>query len=316
MTLLSVLYSFVVLLGQSEQLPIVGTGVNWLARDQIQESWLRNWYDVTKGEFSLLQTIDCSVSTNTEDINGFLARHKVEKRLDPATDGALMSASYYNFGCRIQSSDVITEIQGADGKTYPAIECHNVAIFKSNNHDQPVIRISNSNGNTVFMTATNKPPIDQWDLVQMVEKASLSLIKQENFGQVIFPMVSCQQVIDAPWIEGLYANGKNNQPIRFGKTVQIIFLQLGQKATETITPVAGAVIPQIGVQQTMFINTPFLLWVEQENLSKPLIAAYVSFADWKNPEPPEPEAPKAETLKPAELSAVEAAVIPPVTPAP
>ena len=176
---------------------------------------------------------------------------------------------------------VKTNIEGVDGKTYPAVklkeECGVTVLESSRYHKYPVASIETQNADTIYMTMLDEQPKSLLTLVNELSKVRDFSRTMEG---VIFPMVDLDIQPDISWIEGMrisdwyIAQALQHTKFRMNELGAHVQSAAGMACKRGISLVKK--VP-------MVIDRPFLLWIERKGTVLPLFTAVLSYDCWKQP---------------------------------
>lgn len=163
--------------------------------------------------------------------------------------------------------------------SYSAVRMEEGYVIRKLSSGNHVLAIGAKNGDTVYMTIADRL-LGGFELFEHVQ--TLSSLKHENvtasFSHAIFPMVDINQEVDITWLMelayGAYSIDQALQQTKF---------QMDEKGAAVQSAVAIVLNESCSCSPVFMINKPFYLWIERPGMSLPLFAAYVDFADWKQP---------------------------------
>ncbi len=266
----------------------LGFKETWQPTNNAQTLFLERYYakaDELK-KLSHEEMRSCA-SKDIEVVNKFLSDNGFTIQLEQAKGDCFAVASILDILCKWTvkgQKDFITFDNAGNStkKTYPAVRMKEGYTIRQTETDNPLLVIDTENGDKVFMTIAEKP-LEGFELVERVQE--LSSTSNEDitcrFEDVLFPMVDIDQKGSIDWLIGL-----RFAPDWFiSQALQQTRFQMNEEGAAAQSAVAISIEKCINRHRppTLRIDKPFYVWIERPGMTLPLFAAYVDFADWKEP---------------------------------
>jgi len=231
---------------------------------------------------------DCSslgmetiASYSADEINGFLARHGFDIRLDTLDSNEFGVASVLKIFMTWLKEAKECTLNAKDGNVYTGAQMEGSALqlFGVSGREEKVICIQPKEDFTLYMALNVARPENEQDLFTLAAQFSAS--KRRNGSEVtslLFPEVEIDTQPDISWLCGL-SSGKN---VITQALMQTKF-KLHKKGASAEAAAA------IGVKRCMcseeklhlVIDQPFMAWIEKPGISLPTFVAYCDYDSWK-----------------------------------
>ncbi len=306
-----VTYPIVTALVEAER--ILGPERQWKPVNETQGRFLNEFFAVCRKE--RVPEIESLASWNAAEICAFLARHGFAIRLEPFGEGQFGAASVLDLPVEWIEKGHVTSIhtpkshaeepQQAGGwpgrlkvvlssriespplptEEYPAvlIASEHVRLFRAPHHEHPVACLKTKSKDKVYMTVLPQPPAE-FDLVAKAQELASALKPTNEFGGLIFPMVSLDQHVNVEWLEGMETTEIQGRPAGIAKALQQTRLRMNEIGARAESAVVLTVsVAALQYKPPHIIDRPFLIWFEREGLSKPLFVGHITEENWKNP---------------------------------
>lgn len=286
MSITAVPYPIIAALVRAESMEGMGPNRVWLAVNNHQEAFLRDFFKIGRGEVGNIPEIESLASWKADELNALLLRRGFGIQLQPFNDKTFGVVSILDLPVKWIEKGDVTTIKGVDSDTYPAVHLgfKAVSFVNASGHTYPIARISTMNGLVVAMTMVDQAPQDEFDLSATVERIRQNLTLNREFGGLVFPMVTLDQTVDISWLVGLCTVGEDARRAEITQALQQTKLKMNEVGARAESAAAIAVTREMAmvVNPDLVIDRPFIVWFEREGLSKSLFAAYVTEADWRS----------------------------------
>lgn len=274
---------------------IIGKNRIWTSINTEQKKFLDQFFS-KRAELSKLSEKELRswVSFVASELNEILAQEGFDIRLeDFAPD---------EFGV-VSILDVLVEwlAEGkhfplqVNGREYPAVRLNpsvevgneSKMVFKafiSPTHSQPVAVVYTKSGDRVYMTVAERPEKD-FALVKTIEQIRSAVRTNAYFDYLMFPMADLNQQVDISWLVGMQTTKQDTKdPVYISQAKQQTKFKMNQFGARVKSAVT-MVMKTTSVRRDMplIIDKPFLLWIEREGVSFPVMYAYLDIEDWKDP---------------------------------
>jgi hypothetical protein len=260
---------------------------DWKPKNEIQKRFLKNFLKVCREDN--VDEIEFEVSDKAEKINTFLQMKGFSIRLQPFPPNTLGFASILDLIVEWLHLGEKIKIDAKNGGKYDGVRIKKdgVSFFESTVHGYRYIIacIFTKSYDMVFITIP-KEPLEGLDLIEMADTISNNMdTLPEIYDGVRFPMVDLDITNDIMWLKGMSTTNVRDTPADIIQAVQQIKIKMNEKgarfqsATAMAVTLKAVMIPK----QDLIIREPFLVWVGRQNLEKPLMAAFITEENWKNP---------------------------------
>lgn len=260
---------------------------DWQPKNETQKRFLKNFLQLCR-KYNV-EEIELQVSDNAEKINTFLEKKGFSIRLQPFPPNTLGFASILDLIVEWLYPGEKIKIDAKNGEKYEGVRIkkEGVSFFESRVHGYRniIVRIRTKSDDMVFITIPNEP-LRGLDLIEMADTISKHKdILLDTYDGVRFPIVDLNITNELGWLKGMSTVNARDIPAEVTQAVQQIKIKMNEKGARFQSATAMAVtfkcisIPK----QDLIIREPFLVWVERPNLKKPLMAAFITEEDWKNP---------------------------------
>lgn len=268
---------------------------DWKPKNEIQKRFLKNFLKVCRGD--KVPEIELEVSPEAEKINSFLEKKGFSIRLQPFPPNTVGFASILDLIVEWLYPGEKVKIDAKKGGKYEGVrikkEGGNIFFFESTVHGYKhiIAGLQTKSGDTVFITIP-KGPLEGLDLIEMV-----STLCEDNIGGgrhlhplaydgIRFPMVDLDITNDIGWLKGMSTTTKvGDMPADMTQAVQQIKIKMNEKGArfQSATAFSMVLMCVANIPHDLIIDEPFLVWVTRPGLEKPLMAAFVTEENWKNP---------------------------------
>jgi len=268
---------------------------DWQPKNEIQKRFLKNFLQACRGD--KVPEIELEVSSEAEKINSFLERKGFSIRLQPFPPNTLGFASILDLIVQWLYPGKKVKIDAKNGGTYDGVRIEkkggNIFFFESTVHGYKhiIAGLRTKSNDTVFITVP-KEPLEGLDLIEMA-----NALCEDNIGGrrrlyplaydgIRFPMVDLDITNDIGWLEDMSTTTKElDIPVDIIQAVQQIKIKMNEKGARFQSATAMAVMLRCvaSIPHDLIIDEPFLVWVVRPGLEKPLMIAFVTEEDWKNP---------------------------------
>ncbi len=264
---------------------IIGEGRVWRPQNQMQTRFLTEFFDRTRNEVLGISEIESIASWSAEDINRFLQERGFSITLDDFDEDTFGVAATLILLLKWKVEGMKEKFRAADGKTYDGVRMENgMSYYTSVKHPKPVVCIATKSGDQVFMTVMETPPTD-FDLVSYVEQIQASLEHNREFGDLVFPMVDLDQLVDISWLLNMETTANTGQQARISQAKQQTIFKMNDKGALLKSAAAAAITLEFAIlsKPDLVIDRPFLVWIVRDGLAKPLLVAHITQENWTDP---------------------------------
>lgn len=267
---------------------------DWQPKNEIQKRFLKNFLQVCRRD--KVPEIELEVSSEAEKINSFLEKKGFSIRLHPFPPNTLGFASILDIIVEWLYLGEKVKIDAKKGGMYDGVRIkkEGVTFFESTlqGYTHTIACIRTKSGDMIFITVP-KEPLEGLDLIEMADTLSKNMDIGNRRRQmppaydgIRFPMVDLNITNDIGWLKDMSTTVKTtNVPAEITQAIQQIKIKINEKgarfqsATAIVVTLKSVNIPI----HDLIIREPFLIWVKRRNLEKPLMAAFVTEENWKNP---------------------------------
>lgn len=260
---------------------------NWQPKNETQERFLKNLLPACRNDD--IGEIELEVSDDAGKINAFLEKKGFSIRLQPFPLNTLGFASILDLIVEWLYPGEKIKIDAKNGGKYDGVRIkkEGVSFYESvvNGYKYIIAGIRTKSNDMVFITIP-KEPLEGLDLIEMVDTISKNIdILPYTYDGVRFPMVDLDIINDIGWLKGMSTVNARDVPAEVSQAVQQIKIKMNDKGARFQSATAMSVtLKCISIpKQDLIIREPFLVWVERQDLEKPLMAAFITEESWKNP---------------------------------
>lgn len=285
---------------------ILGENRQWEAVNDSQAHFLEKFFS-TREELSKFSEKELRswASWVAAELNKILEEEGFDIRLEEFEPG--------NFGV-VSILDVLVEWLKpgevdslvVEGKDYPAVkmeptiptalasfaaleeledEFRNVFdVYTSYKHPHPVVLLHTKSGDKVYMTIADGV-VQDFELIARIDAIRRSLQPSKmDYDYLKFPMVDLNQEVDITWLEGIWTTVAGSVHRAFiVKALQQTKFKMNEFGAKVESTMTGLVAGATDDERELRIDQPFFLWIEREGISIPVIYAYITEEDWKDP---------------------------------
>jgi hypothetical protein len=281
------IYTIISALKEAEK--VMNLRKDWKSKNDEQDNFLKNFLEACRNDN--VNQIELKVSDKAEIINSFLEKKGFSIRLQPFPLYTFGFASILDLLVEWVNIGKKVKIEGKNGVKFDGvrIDKDGVIFYKSDLfNDLAIAAVQTKSGDIVYLTVI-KEPIKGIDLINIADDISKDMnVLLGRYDGVRFPMVNLDIINDIDWLKGLSTTKEtNNIPAEITQAIQQIKIKMNEKGARFKSGTAMAVTlsaVRIDIRQDLIIKEPFLLWVERKGLKKPLMAAFITEEDWKDPE--------------------------------
>lgn len=268
----------------------------WRAENEAQRCFLEGVYRPTHTLVPAIPEIESVAGRSAEEINAFLARKGFSIRLDPFADPRDFGvASVLDVLVEWLKAGEIRTIR-TGGREYPAVRIPAggrratvVRHFGLPKFPNPIACLTTQSraGDIVCLTVLDAAQVP--DLI--TEGGFPSMVTDtvrflNEYGGVVFPMVSLDQEVDISWLLGLSTTGADGLPAIVKQAKQQTRFRMNEVGARAESAVALGVMRSMSLQEPkpdLVIDQPFLCWIERPGIPFPLFFGHITPDDWKNP---------------------------------
>lgn len=157
--------------------------------------------------------------------------------------------------------------------------------YHSSVHTSPVALVSTKSGDKVYMTVAGAPPYDDFDVINRVNAIRTTLERAHtHYDWLEFPMVDLDQKVDISWLRGMRTLSDKGDPALISQALQQTKFKMNERGAHVKSAVAiGIRVTSLKRNLPLIIDQPFFLWIERQGVSTPILCAYLTQENWKNP---------------------------------
>lgn len=265
----------------------LGKGRVWHEKNPIQKIFLplfTSLRDVARG----LKEIQSICSKKAEVLNQFLADRGFQIKLDPFKEPTdFGTASVLDVLVEWLEEGHVTQItSGRDGKSvYPAVALTNSVTFAAaTGHNEPIVVVHTKSGDTVCMTIGDR--LEGFDLLNKINTLRAGMTPNYDYNGVLFPQVDLDQEVDIDWLKQLWTNAEDGYDYEVTQALQQTKFRMNEKGARAQSAVAVGISRCTSMQPVrppVYIDKPFLVWIERPGLDQPLFTGWISEENWKVP---------------------------------
>lgn len=267
---------------------ILGPNREWNPVHPEQQIFLSRFYNPCVPDISKIPEIQSVASFKAEEINKFLADRGFAIKLDPFQNPE-------DFGTA-SVLDVLVEWLN-EGKNMPIrsgkkeyagvrLRGDGVEFFESAGHPHTVVQLRTKGDDLVYLTMMDKSQKGA-ELLAEAESiiAGAEAMPAGSFEAVRFPKVKLDQKVDISWLEKMSTRTNGGREFAIAAALQQTKIAMNEKGARAKSAVAIGIVAT-SVRRPLpdhVINKPFLFILIRPGLTKPLVAAKIERADWKDP---------------------------------
>ena len=275
---------------KAEEMEGFGPNRVWQPMTGFQELFLIRYFKPLRSEAISLPEISSIVSRQAAEINAFLKEKGFSIELENFRPGEIGTASVFDIleEWIVEGNEKPIKENG-QGIEYPGVRIagQNAMFYRAKDHPDPIAVLETKNGDVVMMTIAPRAPVDDFDLMMMIEKLEANLVNLgPAYSGVLFPMVNLKKRVDISWILGMSTLGSNGQPYHISQAVMEAIAMMNQVGIHMKIAVAFAMEKCCIFQEPendLEINQSFLIWIIRPGLTYPLAYAYITPSDWEEP---------------------------------
>lgn len=278
------------LVGAEEKL---GADREWIPGAPIEErmKFLQDYFPGCKEDIVELgeEIIKSLASDDYNELNKFLIKNGFVGRFTPLEDEELGLVGILDLLVEWMERGEVAEII-TDGQSYPAVRMKKgVGIWRLAGALEPVVCITTKQGYDVYMTICECPSGGVMEMVSLAKELQDSIPYSElhpDFDRVRFPMVSINQFVTLPWLEGIETYDDKGTLWTIMRAIQQNKLRMnefGARAQSATSTMTASNLAEKLLKQELVIDRPFLIWFSEPGMEFPLFAAHVGYDDWKDP---------------------------------
>jgi hypothetical protein len=262
----------------------VGDGVEWVATNDDQETFLRVFF-ATRDDLVRLsaEELRAWASRDAGELNAVLEREGFTIRVPSLRPDEFGVASILDVLVEFIREGERASVT-CDGATYPAVRLQPAAIAPPSGPDRedPVVVLATTSGDRICLTVADRPRTG-FDLVARIEQLRTGLDTIESPGSVVFPMVDLVQEIEQGWLVGLHTGGTPSYAVSHSAQ-QTKFRMDTRGARVESAAVAG--VRLLSATRDLVVDRPFFCWIERDGVRAPILMAYVDQDHWSDPGAP------------------------------
>jgi hypothetical protein len=265
-----------------------GGKIDWSPSNEEQYQFMKNnkFADGDLGKIG--DALKSMASTDFKQVNDWLKANGFDIQLkDPNDPTAFCVASILKVVLKWIEAGIVSTIANENG-TFPAVIMRkNVVAFKDPLiHSFPVVKIE-TEVDTVYMSALESMPKGFQGIQDKVSRLQTVCMYKDNSincGGVVFPMVDYSQEIDISWIQGLYTS-KEDGAYFIDEALQQTKFRMNEIGAVAESAAACTCKMRCIVREDpmVYIDRPFVLWIERKGVSIPLFTGIFCEDVWKKP---------------------------------
>ncbi len=261
---------------------------DWKPGNETQKLFLKNFLQVCRNDN--IGNIELEVSNKAEIINAFLQKKGFSIRLQPFPANTIGFASILDLIVEWLYPGEKVKIDAKNGGKYDGVHIkkEGVSFYESvvNGYKHTVACIMTNSGDIVFITVP-KEPLEGLNLIETADAIFKNMdILPRKYDGIRFPMVDLDIVNNIEWLRGMSTTNSMGIPAEITQAIQQIKIKMNEKGARFQSATAMAVTLKCIAAQVphdLIIREPFLVWVGRHELEKPIMAAFVTEDNWKNP---------------------------------
>ena len=282
----SEVYTIIAALKKAEE--VMKLRKDWKPENETQKRFLKKFLHTCRDD--KVDEIDLEVSDKAEIINKFLEMKGFSIRLQPFPANTLGFASILDLVVDWLYGGEKVKIDAKNGERYDGVRIkkEGVSFYEStvNGYKHIVACIMTKSGDIVSITVP-KEPLEGLDLVEMADDIFRNMdVLLGRYDGIRFPMVDLDVVNDIAWLRDMSTVNAVGTPAEITQAIQQIKIKINDKGARFQSATAMAITLKCitaSIPQDLIIREPFLVWVGRHELEKPIMAAFVTEENWKNP---------------------------------
>ena len=270
-----------------------GRVIDWTTSNNTQREFMALFWDHMPVVDQLGENLKRKADRDYEVINKWLKDNKFDIQLtvpaDNNTSNVFAVASildvlveWLELGEKTSLRSVIT------GNSFDAVELKRaqgvVGFLDEAIHPHNVVRLTTKSGDFVFMTCIDSLPKNTFAIADKIRSLEEVFKMPDQVDGVVFPMVDYNSQVDISWICGM-TTGKSLDDFKIEQALQQTKFRMNERGARAQSAVAmgfrcRSVAP---VRHTVYMDRPFLLWIERQGIKVPLFAGVFAEDVWKEP---------------------------------
>ena len=235
---------------------------------------------------NLKRKAHCSV----EVINAWLKENGFDIQLSPPPPGSrtFAVASILDVLVEWIEKGSKTTIHSADThEEFRAVKLkkgNGVSACEAKGHPNPVVSIRTKSSDTVCMTVLDRMPEGTFGVAKKVEELRSAQREWIPSDGVVFPMVDYDSQVDISWIVNM-RTGDRPDDFRIEEAIQQTKFRMNEQGAraESAAAMTFRCLSIGGPDKTIYIDRPFMLWIEREGIVAPLFTGVFAEDSWKEP---------------------------------
>ncbi len=261
----------------------LGSDGPWMTVNPIQQRFLDQCYGAVRSELARIPELESIAAKSAAEINAFLKARGFDIQLQDFSSGKFAVASVFNLLLKwIEKGEVATIRDGS----YPAVRMkRHITICASPAAPKPIATISTQSGDVVHLTILDDAP-SGFDLLGRIDDIGRSLTPVRGYGSLVFPMISCDQMVDIGWIVGMMVKSADGMTWDIEEALQQTKFRMNEEGAH-VQSAAAMTMRSMSFEQKkeeLVIDRPFVLWIRRPGMDQPFFAGYFSEDSWKKPE--------------------------------
>lgn len=265
---------------------ILGPNRSWNATNNtLQQQFLASFWDACRSDLSEISELESMASWRAEEVKKFLLDHGYDFDIQPFPSDTFGVASVFDWLGEWNVEGSSQPLLARNGHSYDGVLIDGgVGFYTVPGHSKPVVSIATKGNETVYMTVMDRE-LTGFDLYSVSEQFSLHKQADHRWGDVLFPMITYDQKVDVSWLCDMWTVTNTGQRARIVEAIQQNKLRMNAKGVHAESGFFAAIQLEMACmpRPTLFIDAPFLFWIERDGLSKPLFTARFTQEDWRNP---------------------------------
>ncbi len=250
----------------------------WFPEGEKQIQILEQIKQILAKDYDDLQ-METMTSYSHDEINGFLARHGFDIRLDAFPNGEFGVASVLKIIMTWIESQR-TSINAKNDQIYQGVKMiENIRLLNSPYCEGYIVEIQSKEGFNIYLVDVPSYPRDEQELFSWASKMAKS--KSDNVSSelksVSFPEVEMDCRPDISWLLGMSAG-------EYFISQALMQTKFKLDITGAKAEAAAAIALRKGIsfgELNLVFNKPFMVWIEKPGISMPVFVSWCDYDSWK-----------------------------------
>ncbi|MCH7604459.1 hypothetical protein IID24_00455 [Patescibacteria group bacterium] len=262
---------------------VLGPNRLWVPANKNQEIFINGFLVPCRAE--KIPEIQSMASSDAATLNRFLREKGFSIELDPFGDNEFGVVSILDLLVRWLNTGTVKSIHAnGTGREFPGVRIggEDVSFYSAPPHEHPIAGLVTKSPDMVYMTMLDDPP-EEFALVAKAEELSHEKKFSFEFGGLVFPMVSLDQMVNIGWLIKMATIRSDDRPAEISQALQQTKLRMNEVGARAESAAAVGVVTLGGPMPDHTIDQPFLIWIERPGLVTPLFVGHITEEDWSNP---------------------------------